>query len=242
MSNSVNPHMATARPSKKEVASMFDSIAPRYDMLNHLLSGSIDRVWRRKLLKPLRGSATRILDVATGTGDLAIMEAAMIPGAKITGVDISSGMLAKAALKVKKKGLENRITLMEGDVEQLPFEVASFDAATVAFGVRNFENLSSGLSEIRRVLTPGGTLAVLEFGKPRRRFFRSLYRFYSGRILPYVGGTVARDFSAYKYLPESINAFPHGEAFMYHMRLVGFKNCHCRPLSGGIAYVYYGTR
>lgn len=242
MSDTVKPYESGAS-KKQEVTSMFDTIAPRYDLLNHLLSAGIDRTWRRRLLKPMRRErASRILDIATGTGDLAIMEAAMMPQAEVTGVDISAGMLSVAAGKIRGRGLQGRITLREGDAENLPFEADSFDTVTAAFGVRNFENLTSGLSEMRRVLRPGGNIAILEFGEPRNRLFGRMYRFYFGSILPVIGGTISRDYSAYRYLPASVGKFPCGEDFMYYMRLVGFKNCHCRPLTGGIAYIYHGTK
>ena len=222
---------------------MFDTIAPRYDLLNHLLSAGIDRTWRRKLLKFMnKDHAARILDIATGTGDLAIMEASMMPKAKVTGVDISRGMLSIAEHKVISKGLGERITLQEGDAENLPFESDSFDTVTAAFGVRNFENLTTGLSEMRRVLKPGGNMVILEFGEPRNKFLGRMYCIYFGKILPVIGGMVSRDYSAYKYLPASVGKFPYGEDFMYYMRLVGFKNCHCHALTGGIAYIYHGTK
>ena len=173
---------------------MFDNIAPRYDLLNHTLSFNIDRLWRRRVVREVAESRPeRILDMATGTGDLAIELARRIPGAQVTGVDLSERMLAEARRKVAARGLAERVTLQQGDAEQLAAADASFDAATVAFGVRNFGDLHAGLCELARVLRPGGRIVILEFSQPRNRLFRALYEFYSFRILPLIGGAVSHD-------------------------------------------------
>lgn len=228
---------------KEQVAAMFNAISPKYDALNRILSAGIDQSWRRKTLREIRATgALKLLDVATGTADLALALAKGIPGSKVVGVDISSGMLEVGRSKVRAKDLEGRVRLDLGDGEQLPYEESSFDAVTVAFGVRNFENLEQGLRDMRRVLQPGGSLAVLEFSQPTAWPLRSLYLFYFKNILPRIGRMVSKDASAYTYLPNSVQAFPYGEAFAAKLREAGFKSVRVRPLTFGIASLYLAIK
>ncbi len=221
---------------------MFDAIAPRYDLLNRVLSGGIDQTWRKKVIrKILTGSPGHVLDVATGTGDLAIMAAGMgIP--KVVGVDISEEMLHVGQQKIDAKSLDDRISLQKGDAERLPFSDSQFDAAMVAFGVRNFEDLREGLSEIYRVIRPGGHLVVLEFSRPKVFPIKQLYRFYGRLILPPIGRLISGDQGAYTYLPESIAVFPEGEQFLDYMREVGFEELEARRLTFGVASMYSGRK
>lgn len=238
----VLPYKEENGGKKEQVAKMFDNISPRYDFLNHFLSLGIDKLWRRtavNLLKPYR--PTTILDVATGTGDFAI-QGLKTGAAHITGVDISEGMLEIGRQKVEKYNLSEKIALIKGDSEDLKFPVASFDAVTVAFGVRNFENLHQGLSEIHRVLKPGGILVVLEFSRPRGFPLRQLYNFYFKNILPGLGRLISKDKSAYTYLPESVEAFPDGTDFENILSQVGFKETACRPLTFGISSIYTAVK
>lgn len=228
---------------KEQVRTMFDRIAGRYDLLNHVLSMSIDRLWRRRTVRLVAARAPRrVLDVATGTGDLALALARALPEARITGLDLSEGMLAAARGKVAARGLSGRIELVRGDAEHLVWPDATFDAVTVAFGVRNFGDLERGLSELARVLRPGGQLAVLEFSRPDNPLFRRLYEFYSGRILPRIGGLLSRDKRAYEYLPASVGAFPPPEEFLAMLRAAGLADCTARSQSFGIARIYTARR
>jgi len=228
---------------KEQVAAMFNAISPKYDALNRILSAGIDQSWRRKTLREIRATgALNLLDVATGTADLALALAKGIPGSRVVGVDISAGMLEVGRSKVRARDLEGRVRLDLGDGEQLPYEESSFDAVTVAFGVRNFENLEQGLRDMRRVLEPGGTLAVLEFSQPTAWPLRSLYLFYFKNILPRIGRMVSKDASAYTYLPNSVQAFPYGEAFAAKLREAGFKSVRVRPLTFGIASLYLAIK
>ena len=221
---------------------MFDNIAWRYDFLNHFLSFGIDRRWRKRAIHILsQVSPETILDVACGTGDLSI-EALKLKPRMIIGVDISEGMLAKGREKLGRKNLENIITLVQGDSEALKFDDETFDAAMVAFGVRNFEDLNQGLTEIIRVLKPGGLLVVLEFSKPQSPFFKNIFNFYFFRILPFVGSLFSKDASAYRYLPASVNAFPDRINFLDIMRKVGFTDTCFEELTMGIACLYYGKK
>jgi demethylmenaquinone methyltransferase / 2-methoxy-6-polyprenyl-1,4-benzoquinol methylase len=228
-------------PGKKErVEAMFNAISRRYDLLNHLLSFGIDRRWRRKLIARLpAGSKVRVLDVATGTGDLAIA-AARHTGAHITATDIAWKMMEQGEKKVLRLGLQNHITFIQADAEALPFEDKTFDALMVAFGVRNFEHLDKGLHEFFRVLKPGSKVLVLEFSMPRNIMIRALYRLYFGRILPVIGKLVSRHPDAYRYLPESVDLFPYGDAFLDHLQKAGFVQSGHWTLSGGIAMLYEG--
>jgi len=221
---------------------MFDNIAWRYDFLNHFLSFGIDHRWRERAIHILsQVSPESILDVACGTGDLSI-EALKLKPRKIIGVDISEGMLAKGREKLVRKNLEKSITLVYGDSEALQFDDHVFDAAMVAFGVRNFENINQGLAEILRVLKPGGLLVVLEFSKPQSLFFKKIFNFYFFRILPFMGRLFSKDVSAYSYLPESVNAFPDRIDFLDIMRNVGFTDTCFEELTMGIACLYYGKK
>lgn len=222
---------------------MFDNIAPKYDLLNHTLSMSIDRVWRCRVVGEVRRAKPgRILDVATGTGDLAIAMARRIRDVQVLGVDLSEQMLAVARRKIEARGLDGRIVLDRGDAERLAVADASVDVATVAFGVRNFGDLGAGLRELARTIKPGGKVVILEFSRPRNRVFRALYEFYSYKILPRIGGLVSRDKRAYEYLPASVGEFPAPEEFMGMMARAGFRNCRARSQSFGIAQIYIGER
>ena len=233
----------TDHTKKEEVREMFDNIAPKYDLLNHTLSMSIDRVWRRRVVGEVRRAKPgRILDVATGTGDLAIAMARRIRDVQVLGVDLSEQMLAVARRKIEARGLDGRIVLDRGDAERLAVADASVDVATVAFGVRNFGDLGAGLRELARTIKPGGKVVILEFSRPRNRVFRALYEFYSYKILPRIGGLVSRDKRAYEYLPASVGEFPAPEEFMAMMARAGFRNCRARSQSFGIAQIYIGER
>ena len=221
---------------------MFNNIAHRYDFLNHFLSAGIDFVWRKKAIKIIgRTYPKSILDVATGTGDLAI-EAVKIKPNKITGIDIAKDMLEVGRDKIRKKALEGLFTLETGDSENLRFENNSFDAVMVAFGVRNFENLEKGLSEMFRVLNKGGIVMVLEFSKPEKFPVKQFYNFYFRYILPFLGRMISGDSSAYTYLPDSVGSFPAGEQFLGILKKVGFSNTVHNPLTFGIASIYTGTK
>lgn len=227
---------------KEQVRSMFNSIAGKYDFLNHFLSVGIDKSWRKKLVKlVLETQPQKVLDVATGTADLAIT-LALKSDTVITGVDISQGMLDVGIKKLRRKGLEKQITLELGDSEQLPFQTASFDAGMVAFGVRNFEDLDKGLSEMHRTLKPGGMIAILEFSRPKAFPVKQLYNFYFLNILPLMGRLVSKDKGAYTYLPESVNVFPDGKDFLNHLQKCGFTNLTERRLTFGIASIYTGKK
>lgn len=228
---------------KTQVRAMFDNIAPTYDRLNHILSMNIDRLWRRRVVRIVRGfGAKRILDVATGTGDLAIALARGVRDSRILAVDISEQMLGIAQSKISARGLDERITLALGDAEHLELADSTADAATVAFGVRNFENIDAGLRELHRVLKGGGRLAVLEFSTPDNRLIRALYRRYSHRILPRIGQLVSHDRKAYDYLPESVDEFPAPERFADMLRAAGFRSVEIRRQSFGIARIYIAEK
>jgi len=217
---------------------MFDNIAARYDFLNGFLSLGIDKWWRRKAVKKLAGRPVdQLLDVATGTGDLAIAALALDPG-HVTGVDISREMLAMGREKLQRRQLNQRITLQDGDSENLPFEDAGFDGALCAYGVRNFGDLGAGLREIQRVLRPGGRLVVLEFSRPTVFPVKQLFGFYFRTILPTLGRWVSKDARAYDYLHESVAVFPEGEAFLAELRKAGFKHATCERLTFGISSIY----
>ncbi|GET27873.1 bifunctional demethylmenaquinone methyltransferase/2-methoxy-6-polyprenyl-1,4-benzoquinol methylase UbiE [Prolixibacter sp. SD074] len=238
----VTPYKDSDTSKKVQVAAMFDRIAARYDFLNHFLSFGIDRGWRKKAIKLLKAyQPKQMLDIATGTGDFAI-EALKLGPDKITGVDISTGMLAEGRKKMERLGVDGKVELLEGDSENLPFEPEKFEAITVAFGVRNFENLGKGMEEMHRVLKPGGVTCVLEFSQPRNFPMKQLYHFYSFRILPFWGRFFSKDKTAYSYLPESVQAFPDGSDFMAIMRDSGFKNTREYRLTFGIATIYLGDK
>ncbi len=226
---------------RQQVEHMFDAISPKYDLLNRVFSLGVDQGWRRKVIRyVMREPVTDLLDVATGTADLAILAAAKVE--HVTGVDISEGMLAHGREKVKARKLEQRITLRRADSAALPFADASFDAVTVAFGVRNYADLERGIADMVRVLRPNGRLFVLEFSKPRNTLLGGLFRFYFHRVMPAVGRLVSKDSSAYTYLPKSVDAFPDGEAFVHVLRKCGLREAKAEPLTGGIATLYEGRK
>ena len=232
-------------PNKKKVTEMFNDIAGDYDLLNHILSAGVDRSWRRKAVKEALAGPDRrlILDLATGTGDFAIALARKCPAdGLITGLDISSEMLAGCKAKIEKKKLTGKISLIQGDCENLPFETGSFDAATVAFGVRNFENLEKGISEMFRVLRPGGKAVILELSTPDNRFLKAVYGFYFHRILPLIGGLVSGDKAAYRYLPASVERFPRPDRFCGIMRDCGFSEVNAKALTFGICRMFVGKK
>ena len=238
----VQPYNNIKSGKKEQVEYMFDNIAHRYDFLNHFLSLGIDNIWRKKTIKKLKEfSPKKILDLATGTGDLALASLNLNPE-HVTGIDISAGMLEKGMQKIRKKGLEDKINLLKGDSENIPFDADEFDAITVAFGVRNFEHLEIGLEEMYRVLKPGGIVAILEFSKPSRTPFKQLYTFYFNKVLPQIGKMVSSDNSAYTYLPESVSAFPDGFQFLELLEKAGFSSLSVDVLGFGIASIYTGIK
>lgn len=238
----VVPYKDDAGAKKQQVAKMFNRISGRYDFLNHFLSMGIDIAWRRKAIR-LLGSIKpkQILDVATGTGDFAI-EALRLKPEKVVGVDISEGMLEVGRRKIRERHLEGAIELQFGDSENLPFADNIFDAVIVAFGVRNFENLEQGLAEMLRVLKPGGQVVILEFSKPLKFPMKQLYNVYFTAILPRIGRSISRDQEAYRYLPESVKAFPDGISFLKILSGLGYKNPQCKPLTFGISSLYWGSK
>lgn len=240
--NEVRPY-SQATSKKEQVEEMFDNIAHKYDFLNHFLSLGVDHLWRRRVVKILRSTgAKQVLDVATGTGDLALAAARRMPGTQFEALDISTGMLDIGRKKAKNQGREKQISFLTGDSEDLPFESDRFDAVMVAFGVRNFENLQQGLKEMQRVLKPGGTVIVLEFSKPRIFPFKQLFGFYFKNVLPLIGRLTSKDPKAYTYLFESVQAFPDYEDFTTIMELSGFHSNNYRPLSLGICSIYTGIK
>jgi demethylmenaquinone methyltransferase/2-methoxy-6-polyprenyl-1,4-benzoquinol methylase len=242
MSESVKPYNQ-AESKKNQVSAMFNRIAPYYDMLNAVLSLGIDTIWRRKAIQQLNKNQPKvILDVATGTADLAIETAKQLNPEKIVGVDISTQMLDIGRTKLKKKSLDQLITLEEGDSENLPFEDNTFDAITVAFGVRNFENLEKGLKEMHRVLKPNGQLVVLEFSRPSIFPIKQLFNLYFKYILPRIGNLTSKDSRAYSYLYESVQAFPDGEDFVNILSKTGYKSNQCKALTLGICSIYSGFK
>ncbi len=238
----VKPYCGSTKGKKQQVAEMFDNIAPKYDFLNHFLSFGVDKIWRRKAIKLLMGHSPKvILDVATGTGDFAI--ASLKTGVQnVIGVDISEEMLAVGRTKIKALGLSQRISLLKGDSEDLSFADNSFDAVTVAFGIRNFENLSAGLNELYRVLKPNGIVCILEFSKPRYFPVKQVYGFYSFYILPFFGRLFSKDNSAYRYLPESVEKFPDGEELLGVLKESHFVQVRQYRQTFGIATIYIGTK
>ena len=243
MSQPVTPYNDQNATKKEQVATMFNNISRTYDFLNHFLSLGIDIIWRKKAIAELRKDRPRhILDVATGTGDFAFEAIRMLNPEKVTGVDISAGMLEIAAEKIKKRGLESKFEVRLGDSEKLLFADNNFDAVTVAYGVRNFENLEKGLADMHRVLKPGGKAVILEFSKPRAFPVKQLYNFYFNYITPAIGKIFSKDNSAYKYLPESVAAFPDRERFTGLMEKVGYRETKFRPLAFGICSIYTGIK
>ncbi|WP_372775287.1 bifunctional demethylmenaquinone methyltransferase/2-methoxy-6-polyprenyl-1,4-benzoquinol methylase UbiE [Mangrovibacterium sp.] len=238
----VSPYQDSDKNKKQQVEQMFDNIAPKYDFLNHFLSLGIDKLWRKKAVRILKGYApSTVLDVATGTGDFAIATSRISPD-KIVGFDLSEQMIKVGAEKVKRLKLDQLISFQKGDSENMPFEPASFDAITVAFGVRNFENLGKGLHEFYRVLKPGGVAIILEFSKPKYFPFKQFYKFYFFHILPRLGGLISKDASAYSYLPESVMAFPDDQEFLRILGQAGFSESRQWRLTFGIATIYLGRK
>ncbi len=238
----VTPYKDSQLGKKEQVAQMFDTISGGYDGMNRVISFGIDVKWRKKVLKLVSDTKPEtILDIATGTGDLAILMA-QSGAKKIVGVDISKGMLEVGRKKVSAKNLDNRITLEFGDSEALPFPDNSFDAITVSFGIRNFESLEQGLSQILRVLKPGGIFVILETSVPEKTPFRQGYHLYTKRILPLLGRLFSRDDSAYAYLSESASVFPYGEKLNNILRKIGFIDVVSRPQTFGVATIYTATK
>jgi demethylmenaquinone methyltransferase/2-methoxy-6-polyprenyl-1,4-benzoquinol methylase len=239
------PFEDSEKTKKDQVADMFDQIAHRYDFLNRFLSAGIDITWRKKALAQLKDlKVDHMLDVATGTADVAIMALEQLnpaPG-HITGIDISDGMLDLGRKKLKTKGLNEKITLLNGDSEAIKFADATFEAITVAFGVRNFANLQKGLGEMLRVLKPGGKLVILEFSKPKLPGIKNFYNLYTRIIAPQAGKWIAGNQKAYKYLNDSINAFPEGQKFVDIMKESGYMDCYKKTLSFGICTIYCGSK
>lgn len=241
--DTVVPFEDSGETKKKQVASMFDQIAFRYDFLNRFLSGGIDIYWRKRAIRELLELKPHtILDVATGTGDLALTAYKYLKPKKIVGIDISNGMLELGRKKIEKAGLSNVIELQTGDSEAINFPPSTFDAITVAFGVRNFEDLEKGLSEMFRVLKPGGKLVVLEFSKPRQQVFGGVYNLYMKLIAPGIGKWFSKNKDAYKYLHSSVKAFPEGETFLHILQQSGFTDTTLKRLSLGICTIYCGKK
>lgn len=239
----IRPSEESPLEKKQQVANMFDDIAVKYDFLNRFLSMGIDVQWRRKAIKRLEKEAPQqLLDVATGTGDVALMAYKILSPEKITGVDISTGMLKIGREKVAKAGLSDHIELLEADSAQLPFADNSFDAITVAFGVRNFQDLEKGLTEMRRVLKPGGRLVVLEFSRPHNAVFKGLYRFYMDVVTPGIGKMFSHNKTAYSYLNKSAKAFPERNNFIHILNRVHFKDTRFKALTMGICCIYEGIK
>ncbi len=238
----VTPYEHSSDSKKQQIEQMFDNISPKYDFLNRSLSLGIDVWWRKKMMRELKGlSLNQVLDIATGTADVALATSKLKPNS-IIGVDISEGMLSVGRIKVEKKGLSSLIKLQKADSENLPFTKNQFDAITVAFGVRNFEHLSKGLDEMCRVLKPGGKLVILEFSRPRIFPVKQLYDFYFRYFCPWWGKVVSKDNSAYKYLYDSVSAFPEGEQFLTIAQQSGFKQLKAQRLTFGIVSLYTATK
>lgn len=242
MGTKVKPYGNEDKSKKEEVAEMFNNISKRYDFLNHFLSLGIDKIWRRKAVNQLKEiQPKKILDLATGTGDFAIALLKLKP-TEIIGMDISIGMLDVGKEKMKRRKFDDIIQMRLGDSENLPFEDGYFDALTVGFGVRNYENLEKGLTEMLRVLRKDGKAVILEFSKPKKFPVKQYFKFHSKYIIPFFGKRISKDVKAYEYLPESVAAFPEGKDFEAILTKVGYKNVHSKLVSGGIATIYSGTK
>jgi len=242
-SSTLKPYKNVEDGKKKQVADMFNNISKTYDFLNHFMSLGIDKIWRKNAINSLKDLAPQhMLDVATGTGDFALQSIKTLNPKQIIGVDISEGMLAVAQEKINAKGLQNQFKVEVGDSEKLQFPDQTFDAVTVAFGVRNFENLEQGLTEICRVLKPGGRAVILEFSNPKNFPIKQLYNFYFRQITPTIGKLFSKDASAYEYLPESVAKFPDGEKFVEITKKAGFRDTTIRPQTFGICTIYSATK
>lgn len=238
----INPY-DDSRCKTEQVREMFDSIAPAYDFMNRMMTFGIDKLWRLRAVNMLRHkSPQHILDVATGTGDLAMLMFKKLRPGRITGIDLSPGMIAVAEKKVAEAGLDGAIRFMNEDCLDLPFAPEVFDCITVAYGVRNFEHLDRGYAEMYRVMQRGGTLCVIELSTPRSPLVKPFYKFYTRHIIPWVGKAVSRDVRAYSYLPESIAAVPQGEEMLQLISEAGFKNCRCRRFTFGTCSVYLAEK
>ncbi|TDQ07388.1 bifunctional demethylmenaquinone methyltransferase/2-methoxy-6-polyprenyl-1,4-benzoquinol methylase UbiE [Pedobacter metabolipauper] len=243
MNENITPYGSETATKKEQVASMFNNISGTYDFLNHFMSLGIDIIWRKKAIRELKSIKPRImLDVATGTGDFAFEAIKILQPEKIIGVDISEGMLDVARKKIQNRNMQDIFSVQLGDSEGLQFGNDHFDAITVAFGVRNYENLEKGLSDMFRVLKPGGKIVILEFSKPRQFPIKQGYNFYFKHITPLLGKLFSKDNSAYTYLPESVAAFPDGEVFTALMDKVGFKQTKDRRLTFGVCAIYTGIK
>lgn len=237
------PFKKAAGCKKEQVAEMFDRIAFRYDFVNRFLSAGIDIGWRKKAIRQLLLlNPKHILDVATGTADMPLLMYKMLHPEKITGIDISEGMMALGREKIAAKSLQNVIELKSGDSEAISFDDAAFDAVTVSFGVRNFANLEKGLGEMHRVLRPSGKMVVLEFSRPKQGLMRCMTSVYCRIIAPQAGGLISKNKEAYQYLNDSIEAFPEGERFVEIMKQAGFKNVYRKPLTLGVCTIYCGEK
>lgn len=242
MSEPLKPYQHTNTSKKEQVEQMFDTISGEYDGLNRVISFGIDVKWRKKVVNTVFSkNPDSILDIATGTGDL-IIQMAECNASKLVGLDLSEGMLEVGRKKIHAKTLDNRIEMIQGDSENLPFEQDSFDAITVAFGVRNFEHLEKGLSEIYRVLKPGGILVILETSVPTKFPFKQGYKVYSGGIMPIIGRLFSKDKKAYKYLSDSAASFPFGTAFNNILNKIGFTDVIDRPQTFGVATIYTASK
>ena len=242
MSKKITPYKTSSLGKKEQIAQMFDNISQNYDGLNRLISFGIDVNWRKKVIKIVsEAKPNKVLDIATGTGDLAIMMSKFSPE-KIIGLDISKGMLNIGKQKIENKGLTGKIEMVLGDSENIPFDDNYFEAITVSFGVRNFENLDKGLKEIFRVLKPGGVFVVLETAVPTKTPFKQGYNFYTKCILPLLGRFFSKDKQAYSYLSESANSFPFGQVFNNILEKNGFSNCRDIPVTFGVASIYTATK
>jgi demethylmenaquinone methyltransferase/2-methoxy-6-polyprenyl-1,4-benzoquinol methylase len=237
------PFKESELTKKDQVADMFNDIAYRYDFLNRFLSAGIDVGWRKKAIKELKSITPKsVLDVATGTADVALLTEQILKPTEIVGIDISDGMLSFGREKIKAKGLEHTITLLNGDSEHIRFNNDYFDAITVAFGVRNFQDLSKGLREMYRVLKPGGKVVILEFSKPSAAGFKQLYQLYMNYITPSVGNLFSKNKDAYQYLNDSVQAFPEGTHFLNILNDAGFTQTYLKKLSFGICTIYCGSK
>lgn len=239
---SITPYKDSTLGKKEQVEQMFDTISGKYDNLNRVISFGIDTKWKKKMLKMVTSKSPKsILDIATGTGDIAILMS-QTNASKIVGLDISAGMLEVGRKKIEAKNLSNKIEMIQGDSENLPFENESFDAITVAYGIRNFEHLDKGLSEILRVLKPGGLLVILETSNPTKTPYKQFYKFYTKNILPLIGKLFSKDDAAYGYLSESANGFPYGEALNNILQKIGFIEVADLPQTFGVATIYSASK
>ena len=238
----VKPYGDSGKSKKEEVAEMFNNISSKYDFLNHFLSLGIDKLWRKKAVKLMKQvQPKRVLDMSTGTGDFALESLVLKPN-EVVGLDISEGMLEMGRQKMKKRGVDHIISMRLGDSESIPYDDNYFDALTVGFGVRNFENLEKGLSDMLRVIKPRRMAVILEFSKTKKFPIKPLFGLYSNHILPFIGKTVSKDARAYTYLPESVAAFPEGKDFENILIKLGYKDVKLTPVSGGIATIYTGRK